>query len=116
MTIRLCTLRDGGNIFFGFGGNWTNVFAKSLHLWHQRSSVVASDVEHPPPNCPRFRFRFRYRCPPPGASVNRVQVAVSTNDKLVQEFGVDPANIFGFWDWVGGRCVVFGVFVSMCAR
>ncbi|CAN0502426.1 unnamed protein product, partial [Laminaria digitata] len=30
-------------------------------------------------------------------------VAVSTSDALVQDFGVDPANIFGFWDWVGGR-------------
>lgn len=31
------------------------------------------------------------------------QVAVSTSDKLVQDFGIDAANIFGFWDWVGGR-------------
>lgn len=30
-------------------------------------------------------------------------MAVSTNDEKVQEFGVDPENIFGFWDWVGGR-------------
>ena len=30
-------------------------------------------------------------------------VAVSTNLKLVAEFGIDPANAFGFWDWVGGR-------------
>jgi glucose-6-phosphate isomerase len=30
-------------------------------------------------------------------------VAVSTNKKLVQEFGIDTANMFGFWDWVGGR-------------
>jgi glucose-6-phosphate isomerase len=30
-------------------------------------------------------------------------VAVSTNLKLVEEFGIDPANAFGFWDWVGGR-------------
>jgi len=29
--------------------------------------------------------------------------AVSTNIKGVTEFGIDPANIFGFWDWVGGR-------------
>lgn len=29
--------------------------------------------------------------------------ALSTNGKLVAEFGVDPANVFGFWDWVGGR-------------
>ena len=30
-------------------------------------------------------------------------VAVSTNSKLVDEFGIDTANMFGFWDWVGGR-------------
>ena len=30
-------------------------------------------------------------------------VAVSTNLKLVKEFGIDPENAFGFWDWVGGR-------------
>lgn len=30
-------------------------------------------------------------------------VAVSTNRELVAQFGIDPANMFGFWDWVGGR-------------
>lgn len=30
-------------------------------------------------------------------------VAVSSNLKLVKEFGIDPVNAFGFWDWVGGR-------------
>ncbi len=30
-------------------------------------------------------------------------VAVSTNVKEVQKFGIDPVNMFGFWDWVGGR-------------
>lgn len=30
-------------------------------------------------------------------------VALSTNEKLVTAFGIDPANMFGFWDWVGGR-------------
>ena len=30
-------------------------------------------------------------------------VAVSTNDEAVAEFGIDTANMFGFWDWVGGR-------------
>ncbi|MCW2703022.1 MAG: Glucose-6-phosphate isomerase [Blastococcus sp.] len=30
-------------------------------------------------------------------------VAVSTNAEKVTEFGIDPANMFGFWDWVGGR-------------
>ncbi len=30
-------------------------------------------------------------------------VAVSTNAAQVAAFGIDPANMFGFWDWVGGR-------------
>jgi len=30
-------------------------------------------------------------------------VAVSTNGKEVEKFGIDTANMFGFWDWVGGR-------------
>ena len=30
-------------------------------------------------------------------------VAVSTNDERVSQFGIDTANMFGFWDWVGGR-------------
>jgi glucose-6-phosphate isomerase len=35
--------------------------------------------------------------------VARHFVAVSTNAAKVAEFGIDPANMFGFWDWVGGR-------------
>ena len=34
-------------------------------------------------------------------------VAVSTNTAAVTEFGIDPANMFGFWDWVGGRYSVW---------
>jgi len=30
-------------------------------------------------------------------------VALSTNEEKVTEFGIDPANMFEFWDWVGGR-------------
>jgi glucose-6-phosphate isomerase len=30
-------------------------------------------------------------------------VAVSTNSKEVEQFGIDTTNMFGFWDWVGGR-------------
>jgi len=30
-------------------------------------------------------------------------VALSTNAEKVSEFGIDTANMFGFWDWVGGR-------------
>ncbi|MGB7630535.1 MAG: glucose-6-phosphate isomerase, partial [Candidatus Deferrimicrobium sp.] len=36
-------------------------------------------------------------------SVARHFVAVSTNSAEVAKFGIDTANMFGFWDWVGGR-------------
>jgi len=36
-------------------------------------------------------------------AVGRHFVAVSTNAAKVTEFGIDPANMFEFWDWVGGR-------------
>ncbi len=38
-----------------------------------------------------------------GAAVAKHFVAVSTNAERVREFGIDPANMFGFWDWGGGR-------------
>lgn len=37
------------------------------------------------------------------AAVSKHFVAVSTNAAKVAEFGIDTANMFGFWDWVGGR-------------
>ncbi|HEU4671521.1 MAG TPA: glucose-6-phosphate isomerase [Candidatus Limnocylindrales bacterium] len=36
-------------------------------------------------------------------AVARHFVAVSTNEAEVRKFGIDPANMFEFWDWVGGR-------------
>src|SRR5262249_54901743 len=36
-------------------------------------------------------------------AVARHFVAVSTNREEVSKFGIDTANMFGFWDWVGGR-------------
>ena len=42
-------------------------------------------------------------------------VAVSTNKKLVREFGIDPQNIFTLWDWVGGRFSVWSsIGLSLC--
>ncbi len=37
------------------------------------------------------------------AAVAKHFVAVSTSSKEVKAFGIDTANMFGFWDWVGGR-------------
>jgi glucose-6-phosphate isomerase len=45
-------------------------------------------------------------------SIPKHMVAVSTNKKLVKQFGIDTDNMFGFWDWVGGRysvCSAVGV-------
>jgi glucose-6-phosphate isomerase len=42
------------------------------------------------------------RLPDP-AAIARHFVAVSTNAAEVARFGIDPANMFEFWDWVGGR-------------
>jgi glucose-6-phosphate isomerase len=39
----------------------------------------------------------------PEAELHRHFVAVSTNAKDVAAFGIDTKNMFGFWDWVGGR-------------
>ena len=36
-------------------------------------------------------------------AVKKHFVAVSTAKEKVEAFGIDPANMFGFWDWVGGR-------------
>ncbi len=37
------------------------------------------------------------------SSIKKHFVAVSTNEKEVIKFGIDPQNMFVFWDWVGGR-------------
>ncbi len=44
-------------------------------------------------------------------------VAVSTNTEAIKKFGIDPANMFPFWDWVGGRYSVWsaiGLSVALC--
>ncbi len=40
---------------------------------------------------------------PQAEAIAKHFVAVSTNADEVAEFGIDTANMFGFWDWVGGR-------------
>ena len=37
------------------------------------------------------------------SAIKKHFVAVSTHTQRVKEFGIDPANMFEFWDWVGGR-------------
>jgi hypothetical protein len=39
----------------------------------------------------------------PAVVVRQHMAACSTALKSTSEFGIDPHNVFGFWDWVGGR-------------
>lgn len=42
-------------------------------------------------------------------------VALSTNNQKVKEFGIDEKNMFGFWDWVGGRYSLWSAIgLSIC--
>src|SRR3546814_7221178 len=41
-------------------------------------------------------------------SVSKHFVAVSTNQQAVEAFGICADNMFGFWDWVGGRYSLWG--------
>lgn len=53
----------------------------------------------------------------PESALPRHFVAVSTNTEAVKAFGIDPANMFPFWDWVGGRYSVWsaiGLPVALC--
>jgi glucose-6-phosphate isomerase len=50
------------------------------------------------------------------SAIARHFVAVSTNSEKVAAFGIDTANMFGFWDWVGGRyslCSAIGLSVMV---
>lgn len=49
------------------------------------------------------------------AAVAKHFVALSTNSKAVSEFGIDTANMFVFWDWVGGRYSLWSAIgLSIC--
>ncbi len=43
------------------------------------------------------------------AHISKHFVAISTNVKRVEAFGIDPENMFEFWDWVGGRYSLWSV-------
>ena len=50
-------------------------------------------------------------------AVSKHFVAVSTNTEKVQDFGIDPDNMFVFWDWVGGRYSLWsaiGLSIACC--
>ena len=50
-----------------------------------------------------------------GDKAGQHMAAVSTNLKETSAFGIDPARVFGFWDWVGGRYSVWSAVGLSCA-
>ena len=66
--------------------------------------ILASPIR-PPSLCLCLRKCVRWTRPTlcGGWRLDRHFVAVSTNAKEVAKFGIDTANMFEFWDWVGGR-------------
>ena len=59
-------------------------------------------------NAQTARRWFLAHARPAGAdALARHFVAVSTNTQAIEAFGIDPANMFPFWDWVGGRYSVW---------
>ena len=60
-------------------------------------------------NAQTARSWFLERAPAQSAdaALARHFVAVSTNTEAIKAFGIDPANMFPFWDWVGGRYSVW---------
>ncbi|PWF40532.1 glucose-6-phosphate isomerase [Massilia glaciei] len=66
-------------------------------------------------NAATARAWFLAHVPP--AHLARHFVAVSTNVDAITQFGIDPANMFPFWDWVGGRYSVWsaiGLPIALC--
>jgi glucose-6-phosphate isomerase len=68
-----------------------------------RPSPPRRPCRTPPRRAPGWWLRWAK------AAVARHFVAVSTNLAEVARFGIDPANAFAFWDWVGGRYSLWSV-------
>ena len=68
--------------------------------------IVCLEDLHDPGDDDQRRARAREWRSPASAATSAIAkhfVAVSTNAEEVAEFGIDTDNMFGFWEWVGGR-------------
>lgn len=79
--------------------NTSQVFTTFYKIIVLYSPVLNPDVYS-------FSFHSCVSLPQDKAHVAKHFVALSTNKPLVEGFGIDPANMFGFWEWVGGRYVI----------
>ncbi|MGI8416013.1 MAG: glucose-6-phosphate isomerase [Nakamurella sp.] len=87
---------DGAEFIAATGGldPAQTLFVISSKSWHTRETLT---------NAATARDWLLAAFDGDTSAIARHFVAVSTNADGVQEFGIDPANMFPFWDWVGGR-------------
>jgi len=99
--------RDGGlNVHFVSNVDGTHIVETLRHLHRETTLFVIVSktftTQETLANAHTARDWFLTRGGTKEA-VARHFVAVSTNARAVSNFGIDPANMFEFWDWVGGR-------------
>ncbi|MDD4178702.1 MAG: glucose-6-phosphate isomerase [Candidatus Margulisbacteria bacterium] len=90
----------------------TRVFADcdpetTLFVIESKTFTTAETVEANAQSARRLMLEKLAGKASPEEIIKKHFVAVSTAEKLVKDFGIDPANMFGFWDWVGGRFSVW---------
>ena len=99
--------KDGMNVHFVSNVDGTHIAETTKHLDPERTLfIVASKTFTTQETLTNARSARSWLLGKPGfdpSAVAKHFVALSTNAKEVSAFGIDTANMFEFWDWVGGR-------------
>jgi glucose-6-phosphate isomerase len=99
--------KDGMNVHFVSNVDGTHIAETTKHLDPERTLfIVASKTFTTQETLTNAKSARTWLLGKPGFAESAVAkhfVALSTNAKEVSAFGIDTANMFEFWDWVGGR-------------
>jgi glucose-6-phosphate isomerase len=99
--------KDGLNVHFVSNVDGTHIAETTKHLDPERTLfIVASKTFTTQETLTNAKSARTWLLGKPGfdpSAVAKHFVALSTNAKEVSAFGIDTANMFEFWDWVGGR-------------
>ena len=99
--------KDGMNVHFVSNVDGTHIAETTKHLDPERTLfIVASKTFTTQETLTNAKSARSWLLGKPGfdpSAVAKHFVALSTNAKEVSAFGIDTANMFEFWDWVGGR-------------
>eukprot|EP00993_Chasmostoma_nieuportense_P007582 NODE_855_length_1809_cov_61.485731_g800_i0.p1 GENE.NODE_855_length_1809_cov_61.485731_g800_i0~~NODE_855_length_1809_cov_61.485731_g800_i0.p1 ORF type:complete len:575 (-),score=180.87 NODE_855_length_1809_cov_61.485731_g800_i0:84-1763(-) len=78
-------------------------FERTLFLIASKTFTTQETMENALSAKEWLETKLKERRFPAGGAVAKHFVALSTNKQKVMDFGIDPLNMFEFWDWVGGR-------------